>query len=277
MMRIFFLLPTVFLSWCACIVSGIQRPVYIKNILIRLFIRLYNVDISAVEKEPAEYSSFREFFVRKLRPDARSLQGDEYTLVSPADGRIVVCGTVDSDTCFNVKGSRYSAEDLTGSRNDAVRFQGGAFAVIHLRPFDYHRVHMPCAGTVTGCGFFRGRLFPVNEKGLRTFRNIYVRNRRRITLCSGECGTFALVTVGAFNVGRIPVEYSIPETGCGYFPVLSGQEFGKGEEIARFEIGSTVVLLFEKGRVELDNLEPDREIRMGERIGRIAGKDGDPG
>lgn len=267
--RILAIMPTVFLSWCAYLVSRITRPVFIKNMLIRVFVRVYHVDTSVVEKELPAYRSFGRFFIRKLKPEARPVHGDKDAIVSPADGRIVQSGTIGTNTEFEVKGSLYTAADLLGDREAAERFSGGCFAVIHLRPFDYHRVHMPCSARVTGHCFFKGRLLPVNEKGLRAFRNLYMRNRRRATLFEGECGFFAMIKIGAFNVGRIPVEYKIPDSGSGLTLVRSAQEFAKGEEVARFELGSTVILFFEKDRVALDELKANREVRMGNIIGRI--------
>ena len=269
MVRLFGILPTVLLSWCAYLVSKITRPVFLKNTFIKILIKLYNIDTSCIEKGSFEYRSLGEFFIRKLKSDARPLQEDEHTIVSPADGRIVEHGTVEEDTVLTVKGSRYSIEDLAGEHDAAELFRGGPFAVIHLRPFDYHRIHMPCTGKVTGHSYIRGRLLPVNEKGLKAFKNLYVRNRRRTTFCKGIYGTFAMVKVGAFNVGRIPVEYEIPGSKSGYSEIGSGKEFQKGEEIARFELGSTVVLLFEKDKVELEDLQENQEVKMGNVIGRI--------
>ncbi|MFC1479432.1 archaetidylserine decarboxylase [Planctomycetota bacterium] len=269
MVHIFAILPTVFLSWCTYLVSRITRPAFVKNVFIKLLVKLYNINTSEIEKDVFDYSCLGDFFIRRLKSDARPVAGDENTVVSPVDGRIVICGSVNEDTVLTVKGSAYSIEDLIGDRDTAEQFRQGSFAVIHLRPFDYHRIHMPCTGRLTGHGFFRGRLLPVHEKGLRAFKNLYIQNKRRITVCKGKCGTFALIKVGAFNVGRIPVEYDIPENPSGFSPISSGKEFQKGEEIARFELGSTVILLFEKDGVKLEDLKENQEVKMGEKIGRI--------
>ena len=269
MVRLFGIVPTVLLSWCAYVCASIKHPKFLKNFFIFRLVKLYKVNISEIEKDAKDFPSLGSFFIRKLKPDARPVDENEDSLISPVDGRVVTVGELSEDTMLKVKESEYSATDLLGDKEKAEQFKGGQFIVIHLRPFDYHRIHCPCIGSPVGHVYIPGRLLPVHEKGLKAFKNLFLRNRRRITILEGACGTFAFIKVGAFNVGRIPVEYEISGTGSGYSEIKSGKEFQKGEEIARFELGSTVILLFEKGRVELEELEEDQEVRMGEIIGRI--------
>lgn len=271
MVRLFGILPTVLLSWCAYICASVKHPKFLKNFFIFLLIKLYKVNVSEVEKDPKDFPSLGEFFIRHLKPGVHIVDTDENSIISPVDGRIVTAGELSESTVLKVKGSQYSAADLLGDKQTAEQFRDGRFVVFHLRPFDYHRIHCPCNGRPVNHAYITGRLLPVHEKGLRAFKNLFLRNRRRITILKGACGTFAMIKVGAFNVGRIPVEYEISGSRSGLIPIQSAQEFEKGEEIARFELGSTVILFFEKDRVALEELKENQEVRMGNIIGRIKG------
>jgi len=263
------LLPTVLLSRGMFLVSRIRRPRWLKNLFIRIFIRLYRIDTHEVEGEPLSYPCLGDFFVRRLKAGSRPVAGEPGAVVSPVDGRVVASGTVEEASVLTVKGTPYRLEELLacGSRLSGA-FTGGPFMVFHLRPFDYHRIHMPCGGRVVGHAFVKGRLLPVHEKAVKGVGRLYVRNRRRITFFRGEAGLFALVKVGAFNVGRIPVRYETPETD-GFTEVAEGRWFERGEEMGRFEMGSTVVLVFQPG-VALFPRPEGSLVRVGEKIGAFA-------
>ncbi len=266
MTRVFYLLPTVLLSWCTYMISVIRFPKIIPYVLIRVFRKLYSISMDEVNGDLSSFPSLASFFIRHLKPEARPADEDPLSILSPVDGMIVDCGEITAETEFTVKGSRYTCAGILGCSEKAGLFQNGMFCVIHLRPFDYHRIHVPLKGKAELHSYIPGRLLPVHEKGRRFFPDVFIQNRRRITLFTSDAGPYALIKVGAFNVGRIPVEYSVPEK-KGFAEIEGSPEFGKGDEVARFELGSTVVLLFGPGMADLDSCIPGETVTCRSRIG----------
>jgi len=218
--------------------------------LIRWFIRKYGVDMSeAVDPDPASYATFNDFFTRALKPGARPLAQAE--LVCPVDGAISQFGDIDRDQIFQAKGHRYTTTALVGGDAAlAAKFEGGLFATLYLSPRDYHRIHMPCDGTLVRMVHVPGDLFSVNPVTARGVPGLFARNERVVCVFEHARGPFVLVLVGATIVGGMAtVWHGVVNARRGRRPRTWAYEPGQvvlrqGEEMGRFLLGSTVVLLF---------------------------------
>ncbi|WP_313953278.1 archaetidylserine decarboxylase [Accumulibacter sp.] len=219
---------------------------------IRWFVRRYGVDLSeAVDPDPLSYKTFNEFFTRPLRAGARPLA--EADFLCPVDGAISQFGAIDHDQIFQAKGHRYSTTTLVGGDAElAARFADGSFATLYLSPRDYHRIHMPADGRLTRMIHVPGDLFSVNPATARGVPGLFARNERVVCVFEAEFGSFVLALVGATIVGSMATVWhgrvNPPRSGKLREWSYDGQQIklGKGEEMGRFLLGSTVVMLFPK-------------------------------
>jgi phosphatidylserine decarboxylase len=246
--------------------------------LVRWFIRKYGVDMSeAANPDAAAYASFNDFFTRALRPGARPLA--QAALVCPVDGTISQLGAIEHDQIVQAKGHRYSTTALVGGDPElAARFHDGSFATLYLSPKDYHRIHMPCAGVLTRMIHVPGALFSVNPTTARGVPGLFARNERVVCVFDAEAvGTFVLVLVGATIVGSMATVWhgavNAPRVRrVREWHYADGQVvLRQGDEMGRFLLGSTVVLLFPKSAGLKFNpaWAPGGAIRLGE---AMAGK-----
>jgi phosphatidylserine decarboxylase len=222
-----------------------------------------------------DFASFNDFFTRELKPGARPLGDAEAFILSPADGAISQLGPITDGRIVQAKGRDYTTAELLGcTAAEAARFNGGRFMTIYLSPRDYHRVHMPAAGTLAATAYLPGTLFSVNQVTADGVERLFSRNERLACLFDGPDGHFASVMVGAMIVagietvwhGRWPTHVPAPQRED--FSAAAAPSFAAGDEMGRFHLGSTVVLLFEPGRTEwLDSLKPGDPLRMGQAIG----------
>ncbi|MCG6865091.1 MAG: archaetidylserine decarboxylase [Thiogranum sp.] len=256
--------------------TRIETP-WFKNAFIRWFADTYRVDWSEARyQRPEDYPTFNAFFTRELRAGARPLEGDESTVVSPADGHISQVGGIDRDAVFQAKGHSFSVVELLGGdQQRAAPFRDGSFITVYLSPRDYHRVHMPLGGKLRETVYVPGRLFSVAAHTVRTVPRLFARNERLVTLFDGDAGPMAVVLVGAINVAAIETVWSGLVTPPPRPRVevqdmtQAGIELARGEEMGRFNMGSTVIVLFGKDRGEwLDNLATEQPLRMGQALGR---------
>ena len=246
--------------------------------IIRWFVGRYGVDLSEAEhSNPEHYATFNAFFTRALAPGVRPLA--VAALVCPVDGAISQFGALTGERIFQAKGHDYSATALLGGDAAlAARFHGGQFATLYLSPRDYHRIHMPCAGRLLRMVHVPGALFSVNPVTARGVPGLFARNER-VVCCFEDARTdHALVMVGALNVGSMDTVWHGEVAPRSQRVVTALQPRGpgaslslpRGAEMGRFNMGSTVVLLFPPGRIEW---QPDfvagRRVRMGEPIGRL--------
>lgn len=248
---------------------------WLKNLLIRRFIKAYDVDMSQAARGVEEFKSFNDFFTRELKPGMRPLADSSAHILSPADGAVSQIGKIEQGRIFQAKGRHFTTEQLLGGDKEAAaRFEGGSFATIYLSPRDYHRVHMPAAGTLTSTTYVPGELFSVNQVTAENVDGLFARNERLSCLFEGPDGIFANVMVGAMIVAGIETVWGgLVET---HNPKLVREEFGAGEhafeagdEMGRFILGSTAVLLFEPGKVEWDaSLKAGDAVRVGQAIGK---------
>lgn len=250
------------------------RTAWFKNALTRAFLKAYPVDLGEAEQpDPQGYESFNAFFTRALRADARPIAQGKADLVSPADGTVSECGRIDGTALLQAKGHTYTLQDLLAGQSWAGRFAGGQFATIYLAPFNYHRVHMPLGGSLLGTIYVPGRLFSVNDATARAVPRLFARNERVLTRFDSVAGQFALVLVGALNVGSMATVWAGDVTPRRPRVLTRLPDarvtLNKGAELGRFNMGSTVILLFEPGRTTWDDfLRRGTSLRYGERIGQ---------
>lgn len=252
-----------------------RAPAAVRHAAMKAFARRYGIDLTECPDLEA-YRSFGEFFARPLRPGRRPIAPGDGVVVSPVDAVVSEAGVAEGGRLVQAKGIDYGVEALVADEDLARRLEGGAYATLYLSPRDYHRIHFPLAGSVLGWRYVPGRLWPVNPASVRTVRGLFAVNERLVTILDTPLGRCALVAVGATVVGRVHAYYdpTVPRTndpgaksrGRDYetpIPVAKGQELGA------FEMGSTVILLFERGRIRLDaRMVPGTRVRVGEAIGR---------
>jgi phosphatidylserine decarboxylase len=251
---------------------------FVRDTFLKIFLSGYTLNLAeAVQPDPFAYRSFNDFFTRALRPDARPIDTDNDVIVSPVDGLVSQCGQLADDLLLQAKGQRYSLQDLLAGDAEAIEvYRGGSFACIYLAPYNYHRIHMPYAGTARGNLYVPGDLFSVNAITVRAVPRVFARNERLICDFATPLGRMAVILVGALFVGSIETvhcgEVNPPPRGR-KTPVRIatgvGRQFAKGEELGRFNMGSTVVLLFERRRIAWDAaLQPESKVQLGRGIGR---------
>lgn len=256
-----------------------QRGQWLRTNSIKLFLKNYRVDMSeAVEANPYAYDSFNAFFTRALKPQVRPIDADPQSIVSPVDGTVSQCGEIRGDLLIQAKGHDYSLLALLGGDAElAQRYQGGQFACIYLAPYNYHRMHMPLDGRVHRTLYVPGELFSVNAATARSVPGLFARNERVVCDFSGTRGHFNMVFIGALFVGSIETVWAgeinpPPRRRGGALSVASGlgTDLKKGAEAGRFNMGSTVVLLFEPGKMQWhSHMQSGATLRMGQRIGML--------
>jgi phosphatidylserine decarboxylase len=246
----------------------------ITTAIIRWFVAKYQVNMAeAADPDIGHYASFNEFFTRALRADARPLADAD--LVCPVDGEISQFGTIEHDQIFQAKGHRYSIAALVGGDAElAVRFHDGFFATLYLSPKDYHRIHMPCEGRLTRMVYVPGELFSVNPLTARGVPGLFARNERVVCVFETALGPFVLVLVGATIVGSMATVWhgvvNPPRSRVVREWRYDDQTrvLRQGEEMGRFLLGSTVVLLFPQGPTVFNpEWAAGREVRLGEKMG----------
>jgi phosphatidylserine decarboxylase len=246
--------------------------------MIGWFVRRYGVDMSeAAEPDIARYPSFNEFFTRALKAGARPLAAAE--LICPVDGAISQFGAIESGQIFQAKGHRYSAAALVGGDAAlAAPFANGHFATLYLSPKDYHRIHMPCDARLLRMIHVPGELFSVNPTTARGVPGLFARNERVVCAFESTRGPFVLVLVGATIVGSMATVWHGVVNPPRFKQVREWQygerdlRLAQGDEMGRFLLGSTVVLLFPPGDLCFNPAwAPGRAIRLGETMARYAG------
>jgi phosphatidylserine decarboxylase len=251
-----------------------------KNALIRLFVHGFKPDMSdAVEREPTAYPSFNEFFTRALRDGARPVDADPRAIVSPVDGMVSEAGTLSSDRLLQAKDHEYTLRALLAGNAAWERtFAGGSFATIYLAPYNYHRIHTPLPGELRESFYVPGKLFSVNRTTAQLVPGLFSRNERVFCGFDSSGLPWGIVLVGALNVGSMatvwhgdvtPRKHRVV-TPLPVTDVLASTTLPKGAEMARFNMGSTIILLFPPGAADwAATLTAGRTVRMGERIGTL--------
>ena len=257
------------------------RAPFVKDFLIRTIAKTYRIDMAEAEQpDPKAYACFNDFFTRPLKADARPIARAADAVVSPADGFLSQAGLIEAGRIIQAKGMDYSVETLLGGDDArAAPFMGGSFATIYLSPRDYHRLHMPLAGTLREMVHVPGRLFSVNDATARGVPNLFARNERVAAIFDTEAGPMALILVGAIFVASIETVWHgevTPPTArhiqTWTYPE-SKIKLGRGAEMGRFNMGSTIIVLFGPDAVAWQpSLQQGQIMRMGEAIGQISGR-----
>jgi phosphatidylserine decarboxylase len=279
-----YLLPQHGISRLVLAATRSHSPAF-KNALIRLFVRGFNPDMSdAVLADPTAYPSFNDFFTRALRPGTRPVDTDPRAIVSPVDGTVSEAGTLTNDRLLQAKGQHYSLHALlAGNRAWERTFAQGSFATIYLAPYNYHRIHMALPGELRESFYVPGRLFSVNRTTAQLVPGLFSRNER--VFCGFDAGgmPWAIILVGALNVGSMATVWhgdvtprklrevtALPVGGTDTPAPLAPLSLNKGDEMARFNMGSTVILLLPPGAAQWnERMVAGQTLRMGQRIGTL--------
>lgn len=251
---------------------------FVKNNFIKVFLNRFDINMSeAAQEDPYAYDNFNAFFTRALKDGARPIDSDPHSIVSPADGAISQLGPILGSDVLQAKGRHYSLYELLGGDSAlAAEFTNGSFATVYLSPKDYHRVHMPFTGTLREMIYVPGRLFSVNQATTRQIADLFARNERAVCVFDTEHGPMAVILVGAMIVAGIETVFSGPVT-----PLARSVQrtryalnekgpivLNKGDELGRFYLGSTAILLFSEGKASFNSsLAADSPVRMGEKLG----------
>ena len=272
---VFNLLPLNILSRIFGHIAKFRNPAF-QRWAISAFAKRFRVNLSEASREIENYETLADFFLRDLKDDARPI-GEG--IVSPVDGRLTEWGEIANDTLLQVKGRDYSLSHFLNDVDTAKRLDGGTFLTLYLAPTDYHHVHAPCDIQVTSVKHIPGALFPVNSFSATRISELFCKNERVIVYftCGGRAA--ALVFVGATNVGSIRLAFDGLRTNLSLRPPRSAHvtlksfstavAFRKGERIGSFALGSTVVLLFEKGAFSSDINLRSGPVRLGETLGAL--------
>jgi phosphatidylserine decarboxylase len=255
-----------------------SRQPAIRNAIIRSVLRSYpQIDLQeAQQPDPFAYDSFNAFFTRALKPEARPVTTDPATAACPVDGAVSQFGHTDAGKLVQAKGMDYTCDGLLADTASAARYVGGSFACLYLAPYNYHRIHMPLDGVLRATRYVPGKLFSVNASTARTVPQLFARNERVVCDFDTDCGPLCLVLVGALFVGSIETvfagEINPPPGRAGQVRALEagvGRHFRRGEELGRFNMGSTVVVLFGKPATFVPTLTPGSAVRMGQAFARF--------
>ena len=266
--------------WINCFVKKLSNTTipWIKNTLIRIYIKLYKPSLQeAVKTNPKDYNNLKELFTRKLKPQARTIAQKPKVMIAPADGQLTSYGSIKKSTIITAKKHTYTINSLVAKNKHA--FTTGYFTVIYLAPHNYHRFHMPLAGKITNITYIPGSFFAVNPKIESHVPDLFTRNERLVIDTENEFGYLTIIPIGAFIVGSITL--NIPEfTESTNFDKISTRIYqegskiylSKGEELGYFSFGSTIILLFTfKGNnfIWKQKTITKSEIFMGEPLGYI--------
>lgn len=246
-----------------------ENPI-VKNTVIQAFKAQYGIDMSIAEQSNAlKYKSFNEFFTRSLKDGVRAIDSSPNSIVSPADGAISQLGKIEDGDIFQAKGQSFSVEKLIADPQLAEPFKNGQFATVYLSPKDYHRVHMPFAGTLTETLYVPGELFSVNQTTAENIPGLFARNERMVCLFDTELGRMAVVLVGAMIVAGIETVATGKVKPTGRLELNQHNLLlEKGAELGRFYLGSTAVILFEQDKMQWDAMfKANSVVVMGEALG----------
>ncbi len=252
-----------------------SRISWFKNWFIRRFAAAYNIDMSiAIEPELTAYACFNDFFTRAIKPESRPIDPDNMSFCSPVDGAMSQFGSIKTGKIIQAKNHHYNVlELLGGDKERASPFENGEFCTIYLAPKDYHRIHMPCDGTLTAMSHVPGKLFSVNPLTAKHVPGLFARNERVVAYFDTPFGKMALVSVGATIVGSIETVWSGTVTPPSRKEIRTWEypeqqtQLKKGEEMGRFKLGSTVVLVMEKANWQWDqSIDLANPVILGQKL-----------
>jgi phosphatidylserine decarboxylase len=269
---LFKIIPKSFLSRIFGYIAGIHLPEPIMNFIIKHYCSFYKVNQNEIDYPKAGFRAFDLFFTRMLKPGIHKVDPNLNSIVSPVDAKISEFGTINNNTIIQAKGIGYKLDELIPSKM-SDEFTDGLFITLYLSPADYHRIHSPVNGKITGYFAIPGKLFPVQEFMVNGLRGLFSKNERILTYIKNKNKLLAVCKVGAMNVGRISLSYSDTETNCWFrrkkeffYPVKKQPAVKKGQEIGIFHLGSTIIMLFQKNTIQFVNIKKGQRIRVGQKI-----------
>ncbi len=272
------LLPKNMVSKLNGFLAGLKLPRFMMTPIVLAFARIYKINIQEAELEISDYESLNKFFTRALKNGSRLIDKKESVIISPVDGRLLIAGSLEQGQLLQSKGMESSLQHLLGNNRFYKRFLGGRYMTIYLSPQDYHRIHSPVEGRILGYYYQPGKLFPVNNLAVNSINQLFSKNERLITYIQSDQGLVAVVKVGATSVGKIRVTYD-PNIATNRWIRLAKEhlydeeiQIRKGAELGRFEMGSTVMLLFERDSVDLLEFEEKQKLLFGQPIALFTGK-----
>jgi len=264
------LVPQQKLSKVAGRLAASRHP-YVKRTFIRSFAKAYNISLDEYERQSLNaYESFNDFFTRELKEDARTIDATANGIVSPADGIISQLGQIEDHKLLQAKGRHYDVGQLLADSEDGSYFADGSFATIYLAPSNYHRVHMPFTGTLTKTRYVPGTLFSVNNTTAANVPDLFARNERLVCMFDTKYGKAAVVMIGAMIVAGIETVATgkIARTND-IFESDHDMQFAAGEELGRFYLGSTAIVVLPKAAKAdwLNSMQANGVVQMGQLLG----------
>ncbi len=267
-------LPKNQLSYLVGRLSSLRLPPFVQKKILRWFVDRYNVNLDEAQKTLEEYPSLSEFFVRNLKDGIRPI-GEG--VVSPVDGAITSFGSLEGEKLLQVKGKTYSVYTLLQDETLAKRFVDGFFITFYLAPPDYHHIHSPVDGQIRELHYIPGALWPVNEQSVEKINQLFAVNERIITAIESELGMVGVVMVGATNVGSIRLsfddlrsnQYLLKKGKKLHRTYVTPKLIKKGERLGTFHFGSTVILLFEKGKFTATKNIKSGRVRFGQSLTEV--------
>lgn len=266
-------IPQHFLSSIMYQIARCEIPL-VKNSIIRLIIKLYKVNVAeALQTDINQYKSFNHFFTRALKPECRPIDSNPNSLACPVDGTVSQAGKIHREQILQVKDHDYSLSALLANDSSVKSFTDGEFATIYLSPKDYHRIHIPFSGRLNKMIYIPGKLFSVNQVTTEGVEGLFAKNERVVCLFDTEFGQAAVILVGAIFVSSMETVWAGEITPSNFDKVTSWDysdrdyRMNKGDELGRFNMGSTVILLLPKGTFQWhETMRPNQVVRLGERI-----------
>lgn len=271
------LLPKALWSRAVGVAAHASLPRPLATASIKAFAKAYDIDLEEAADPVESFRSIGDFFTRRLRPGARSVDRRPGVAVSPADGRILNAGRIEEGRIIQAKGRTFSVADLLDDPAEAPAFMGGHWVTVYLSPRDYHRVHHPVEGKVTHARYVPGQLWPVNRHGVEGVADLFAVNERVVTHVEGPLGRVTTIMVGATSVGHITMAYD-DEIQSNRGRPGEARTYGEGVPVARgdelgvFHLGSTAIVLFADPAVALVPRDDGSVVRMGEAIARRGGR-----
>jgi phosphatidylserine decarboxylase len=243
-------------KWSSYILRNFSRS-KLSKLFVSSFAKTYKINTNEMEQQLEKYPTLHDFFIRKLKSDVRPIHEEKSAIVSPVDAVIEDIGKIDANAIMVVKNKQYSIEEMLGSSEKAQSYLEGTYMIFYLSPSHYHRIHSPVSGKVLDQWSLGSKSYPVNKMGLKYGKKTLSKNYRSITEIDVNGNRMAVVKVGAMFVNSIEVTHP-------------NDYLQKGEEMAYFTFGSTVILLLPKGNFSLvPSIQTPYPIRMGEKIGDI--------
>jgi phosphatidylserine decarboxylase len=250
-------------------------PSFLRRAAYQMFARVVGADLSEADQDLRDYRTFGEMFARRLQPGLRTVEGGESVIVSPCDGRIAAAGSIHAGTLIQAKGREYTVAELVADDDLAAQLHDGRFLTVYLSPRDYHRVHVPVAGSLTGYRYLPGTLWPVSARFAQRVDRLLARNERAVVPLQTEYGLVVVVLVGAAGVGNLWLSMDDHET-RGWRQTFGWAEpkrvelpptkVQRGDEIGAFYLGSTVIMLLpEKAKLKSDLIDGGT-LRMGQAV-----------